>query len=145
MSKKRLSDDRMNIIAQNGNEGLHYEKCGGDISITCEPIPPLVDALDQRDKAAERKATPIYSAFEFFPDAMWELGKVIAAGQNQWIDGETSSPVWDRSKSNQHMQSLTRHLVDHASGELIDDDGCYHLGKIIWRACAMLQELKEKE
>ena len=86
-----------------------------------------------------RKTNYIYSILEFFPDAIRAMGDVIGAGQTQHIDGATSSPVWDKSKSNQHMQSLSRHLVDYASGIDKDDDGTPHLAKIAWRALAQLQ------
>ena len=86
-----------------------------------------------------RKTTFIYSAMEFFPDAFRALGDAVGAGQTQHIDGATESPVWDRTKSNQHMQSLSRHLIDYAQGIKLDDDNTYHLAKIIWRAMAQLQ------
>ena len=93
-------------------------------------------------KDQERKSTFIYSALEFFPDAIRELGRAIAAGQDQHIrdNGETQSPQWDRSKSNQHMQSLLRHATDYAAGEEIDEDGTYHLSKMVWRCLAQLQQ-----
>ena len=92
-------------------------------------------------KDSDRKSTFVYSAFEFFPDALMELGRAISAGQDQHIrdNGETQSPQWDRTKSNQHMQSMARHMVDYAKGVEIDTDGTYHLSKIVWRALAQLQ------
>ena len=90
-------------------------------------------------KDNQRKSMPIYSILRFFPLAIKQLARTIMAGQDQHIDGSVSEPKWDRDKSNQHMQSLTRHLTDYAEGEAIDDDGIPHLAKIAWRALAQLQ------
>ncbi|MDA7991726.1 MAG: DUF5664 domain-containing protein [Pirellulales bacterium] len=94
----------------------------------------------------ERKEIYVYSIFRFFPDAMLELGKVIGSGQTQHIDNnDTGEPMWDRNKSFQHMQSLTRHLVDYAKDEKKDEDGTYHLARVVWRALAQLQVDLEKD
>ena len=96
-------------------------------------------------KDNQRKSMPIYSILRFFPLAIKQLARTIMAGQDQHIDGETQEPQWDREKSNQHMQSLTRHLTDYASGETIDDDGIPHLAKVAWRALAQLQMDEEAD
>lgn len=94
----------------------------------------------------EHKRVFIYSIFEFFNLAMEEFGKNIAAGQDKWIDGEVSSPKWDRNRSNQHMQSLSRHLLAYSKGEKVNkEDGTYHLAAILFRAAAQLQLDLEKE
>ena len=134
MSKKLFSEEVAKRMKEEELE-YHYNVMRaypGDIEVTMDE--PYVSDVD------ERKSVFIYSAFEFFPHSFQELGKVIGAGQAQHISGETESPVWDREKSNQHMQSLARHLADYASGEKMDDDGTYHLAKIAFRCLAQLQQ-----
>jgi len=96
------------------------------------------------DKAAERKATPIYSGvLAYFPDVLGEVAKASLAGNKQHLDGQPLH--WDRSKSKDQLDAATRHLIDHAKGNIIDDDGCYHLAKSIWRLMAQLQLIIENE
>lgn len=96
------------------------------------------------DKAAERKATPIYSGvLAYFPDALAEVSKASLAGNKQHLDGQPLH--WDRSKSKDQLDAATRHLIDHAKGEIMDDDGCYHLSKCAWRILAQLQLLIESK
>ena len=95
-------------------------------------------------KAEVRKATPVFSGvLAYFPDALKEVSKASLAGNKQHLEG---TPLhWDRSKSTDQLDALTRHLIDHASGEIIDDDGVYHLAKVCWRGLAQLQLLVEQQ
>lgn len=100
--------------------------------------------LEKVDKKSDRKSYPLYSGvIKYFPDALLELSKVSVAGNKQHENGDELE--WDRGKSNDHLDSLMRHLADHAKGGYIDDDGLYHISKVAWRACAALQEFIEKE
>ena len=51
---------------------------------------------------------------------------------------------WDRSKSGDELDALTRHLLDHSINP-VDDDGVLHLTKVAWRALAALQKELEKK
>lgn len=86
---------------------------------------------------AERKSTPVYmGVLKYFPDALKEVAKCSAAGNNQH---HPDKPLhWDKSKSNQHLDSLSRHLIDSSVTDL-DTDGVLHLAKVAWRALAALQ------
>ena len=108
------SEERQRVIAQNGNNGEHYE--------TNE----------------ERKDTPIFSGvLKYFPDALKEVAKCSLVGNNQH---HAEKPLhWDRSKSGNEYDSLTRHLID-SSNEDYDIDGTLHKAKIAWRALAGLQK-----
>ena len=108
------SEERQRVIAQNGNNGEHYE--------TNE----------------ERKDTPIFSGvLRYFPDALKEVAKCSFIGQQQ--HNPNKPLAWDRSKSSNEYDSLTRHLID-SSNEDYDIDGTLHKAKIAWRALAGLQK-----
>ena len=97
-----------------------------------------------KTKAQVRKDTPIYTGvLAYFPDALAEVCKASQAGNKQHLDG---TPLhWDRTKSMDQMDSLTRHLIDCAKGIEFDDDGVRHLAKVAWRALAQLQLIIEKK
>jgi hypothetical protein len=96
------------------------------------------------DEAKKRKATPIYSGVIcYFPDALAEIARVSKAGNDQHHKGEPLH--WDRNKSTDELDALTRHLTDHAKGNIYDTDGQRHLAKCAWRALAMLQKEIENE
>ena len=108
-------EKRMNIIAQNGNEGTHYEK-----------------------EEVNRKDIPVFSGvLKYFPDALKEVAKASLAGQKQ--HNPDKPLAWDRSKSGNEYDCLSRHLVD-ATVEDYDTDGVLHLAKVAWRALAGLQK-----
>ena len=143
---------RMAIIAQNGNSGLNYEQdmLSGfnksaeqleaireeerrgvqDIDIVYEEVKPT-------DKAADRKATPVFSGvLKYFPNALKEVSKCSKAGNDQH---HPDKPLhWDMDKSKDEYDALTRHLIDHTINP-IDDDGMLHLTKVAWRALAGLE------
>lgn len=92
--------------------------------------------------AKDRKQTPVFSGvLRYFPRAL----KAVA--QNSRIGNEQHNPGaplhWDRSKSGDELDALTRHLLDAGT---IDDDGVRHSTKICWRALANLEkELEQAE
>jgi hypothetical protein len=109
-----IAEERLKVIAQNGNNGEHYE--------TNE----------------ERKDTPVFSGvLAYFPDALKEVAKCSFAGQQQ--HNPDKPLAWDRSKSGNEYDSLTRHLLD-SSKEDFDTDGTLHKAKVAWRALAGLQK-----
>ena len=90
----------------------------------------------------KRKETPIFSGvLAYFPDALKEVAKCSFAGQNQ--HNPEKPLAWDRSKSGNEYDSLTRHLIDSCSEDL-DTDGTLHKAKIAWRALAGLQKHLEE-
>jgi len=75
----------------------------------------------------------------YFPDACLELSRTSLAGNKQH---HPDKPLhWDRTKSNDHLDALVRHLIQ--AGQ-IDDDGIRHSAKVAWRALANLQLEIEK-
>ena len=113
-----IAEERLKVIAQNGNNGEHYE--------TNE----------------ERKDTPVFSGvLAYFPDALKEVAKCSFAGQQQ--HNPNKPLAWDRSKSGNEYDSLTRHLID-SNNEDYDTDGTLHKAKVAWRALAGLQKHLEK-
>lgn len=94
--------------------------------------------------AQDRKALPVFTGvLKYFPDALLEVTKASIAGNNQHLKGQPLH--WDRNKSQDQMDALTRHLLDYARGEEFDDDGVRHLTKIVWRGLAFLQLTLDKE
>lgn len=91
--------------------------------------------------ADERKALSIYSGvLRYFPDALAEVARCSKKGNDQHNPG---LPLhWDRSKSTDELDALTRHLVEAGT---IDTDGIRHSAKVAWRALANLQKEIEKE
>lgn len=91
--------------------------------------------------AEERKKAPVYSGvLNYFPDAILEVAKVSYIGNQQH---HPDKPLhWDRSKSTDELDALTRHLID--AGKL-DTDGVRHSAKVAWRALANLQKEIEND
>ena len=91
----------------------------------------------------ERKDTPVFSGvLAYFPDALKEVAKCSFAGQQQ--HNPDKPLAWDRSKSGNEYDSLTRHLLD-SSKEDFDTDGTLHKAKVAWRALAGLQKHLENQ
>ena len=143
---------RMAIIAQNGNSGLNYEqdmlsgfnKSAEQLEAIREEerrgvqdIDVVYEVIKPTDKAADRKATPVFSGvLKYFPNALKEVAKCSQAGNDQH---HPDKPLhWDMDKSTDEYDALTRHLIDHTINP-IDDDGMLHLTKVAWRALAGLE------
>ena len=88
-----------------------------------------------------RKQTPIYSGvLKYFPDAIREVARCSYAGNEQH---NPNTPLhWDRSKSGDELDALTRHLLEAGT---IDSDGIRHSAKVAWRALANLQKEIEND
>lgn len=98
------------------------------------------DDFDERLKQTNRKTMPVFSGvLKYFPDAIREVAKTSWIGNQQH---HPNKPLhWDRSKSGDELDALTRHLME--AGE-IDTDGIRHSAKVAWRSLANLQkELEE--
>ena len=93
------------------------------------------------NSAQERKNTPVYSGtLKYFPNALKEVAKASYQGQQQH---NPNMPLhWDRAKSGDELDALTRHLIDHSVNP-IDEDGVLHLSKVAWRALAALEKYLE--
>ena len=92
-------------------------------------------------EAKKRKETPIFSGvLRYFPDAI----KAVAQCSFKCNDQHNpNTPLhWDRSKSSDELDALTRHLMDAGT---MDDDGVRHSAKVAWRALANLQKEIENE
>ena len=88
----------------------------------------------------ERKETPIFSGvLMYFPDAIREVARVSFIGQKQ--HNPDKPMFWDRTKSKNELESLTRHLMEVGT---FDNDGIRHSAKVAWRALANLQKEIEK-
>lgn len=91
--------------------------------------------------SAERKCIPITSGvLDYFPLAIAEVAKASYAGNQQHHEG--SALHWDKSKSTDHSDCISRHLIDRGK---YDSDGIKHSAKLAWRALALLQIELENE
>ena len=90
-----------------------------------------------------RKEQPVYSGvLKYFPNAIKYVSVVSKKGNDQH---HPDKPLhWDKSKSTDEPDALVRHLIDHSVNP-VDDDGVYHLGKVAWRALAMLERYLSDE
>ena len=87
-------------------------------------------------EASERKDVPIYSGvLMYFPDAIAAVAECSKQGNDQHNPGQPLH--WDRSKSGDELDALTRHLMEAGT---IDSDGIRHSAKVAWRALASLQK-----
>jgi hypothetical protein len=128
------NDSRNRAIATNGNEGTNYE----DLFI---PEFKHYRDSDLPDIASERKATPVFSGvLAYFPDAINDIAKCSWAGQQQ--HNPNKPLAWDRSKSGDELDALSRHLLDAGT---FDTDGIRHSAKVAWRALANLQKEIERD
>ena len=124
--EENAKNKRINIIAQNGKDGYNY-------CLNEEP----------KETNEERKDTPVFSGvLGYFPDALKEVAKCSFTGQQQ--HNPNKPLAWDRSKSGNEYDSLTRHLID-SNNEDYDTDGTLHKAKIAWRALAGLQKHLENK
>ena len=95
----------------------------------------------QQETAKQRKDTPVFSGvLRYFPDALKDVARASKAGNDQ--HGNGTELHWDRSKSGDELDALTRHLLDAGT---IDTDGIRHSAKIAWRALANLQKEIERD
>jgi len=95
----------------------------------------------KNQEAEDRKNTPVFSGvLNYFPDAIKEIARVSLAGNKQHHPDEPLH--WDRNKSTDELDALTRHLIDAGS---LDTDGIRHSAKVAWRALANLQKELENE
>lgn len=91
-------------------------------------------------EARARKAVPIYSGvLRYFPDALAAVAELSRVGNEQHNPGKPLH--WDRSKSGDELDALTRHLLEAGT---VDTDGVRHSCKLAWRALANLQKELER-
>jgi hypothetical protein len=86
--------------------------------------------------AEERKAAPVYSGFiKYFPKAIVAVAQLSKVGNDQHNAGKPLH--WDRSKSGDELDALTRHLIQAGT---VDTDGIRHSTKVVWRALSNLEK-----
>lgn len=96
----------------------------------------MKDGNPKDNEAQKRKDTPIFSGvLKYFPLAIAEVSRVSLAGNRQHHPNEPLH--WDRSKSKDELDALTRHLMDAGT---FDTDGQRHSAKVAWRALANLEK-----
>ncbi len=130
--------DRTRHAAGNYFKTKAEARASMEAKLTAEYNKANIDGLKETTDltAAERKATPVYSGFmKYFPLAMQEVARCSVGGNQQ--HNPDKQLHWDRSKSGDELDALTRHLLD--AGKL-DSDGLRHSAKVAWRAMANLEK-----
>ncbi len=120
--------------AEMTHEGLKYV----EVSNTNHELDNLNHEI--KSKAQKRKDIPVFSGvLNYFPDAILAIASCSKKGNDQH---NPNKPLhWDRSKSGDEKDALTRHLIESGT---IDTDGIRHSTKVAWRSLANLQkELEE--
>jgi hypothetical protein len=90
-----------------------------------------------------RKALPIFDGVLcYFPDALLEVARVSAQGNQQHNPGEPLH--WARGKSMDQFNTALRHMMDHRAFKTpydgkFDGQPVWHLAKAAWRILAALQ------
>ena len=93
------------------------------------------------DEAQQRKDTPVFSGvLNYFPEAIADVARCSKVGNDQHNPGKPLH--WDRSKSGDELDALTRHLIQAGT---TDTDGIRHSTKVAWRALANLQKELERD
>ncbi len=106
--------------------GLPWEKYEADVPVKAPITSP----------AQARKDTPVFSGvMKYFPKAILEVARCSKAGNDQHNPGKDL--FWDRSKSGDELDALTRHLLEAGT---MDTDGIRHSAKVAWRALANLEK-----
>lgn len=104
-----------------------------------EAMKPNPDPREDRDY---RKARPVTSGvLDYFPLAIAEIARISALGNAQH-NPNSARLHWERTKSNDHADTIGRHLSDRGSFGV---DGARHTANLGWRALAMVQEEMEAE
>jgi hypothetical protein len=99
------------------------------------PFEALVRAALPTDAKA-RKAVPVHSGvLKYFPRALAAVAELSRIGNEQHNPGKPLR--WDRSKSGDELDALTRHLLEAGT---VDTDGVRHSTKVAWRALANLEK-----
>ena len=89
----------------------------------------------------KRKEIAVYSGvLKYFPDAIKEVARCSYRGNQQ--HNPNTKLHWDRSKSGDELDALSRHLLDAGT---FDSDGIRHSAKVAWRALANLQKEIEND
>ena len=89
---------------------------------------------------AMNKAPIVGGVLDYFPDAIEDVAYVSLVCNEQHNPGVPMH--WDRTKSQDEVGSLMRHLMLRGKRDL---DGCRHSAKVAWRALALLQKEIEDE
>ena len=107
----------------------------------CAELEREVISHPKEDVAQARKETPVFSGvLSYFPDAIKAIAQCSFIGNEQH---NPNTPLhWDRSKSGDELDALTRHLIDAGT---LDTDGIKHSTKVAWRALANLQKEIEND
>ena len=139
VSETQLKTDSFRVI-RNDKFYCHFIQ-----KTDCKILKNIVDAKTRKvetkpSEAQLRKEMPIYTGvLNYFPDALRAVAKASFAGQQQ--HNPDKPLAWDRSKSGDELDALTRHLLEAGT---VDTDGILHSTKVAWRALANLQKEIER-
>ena len=110
---------------------VNYSTCSVTTKI---PGPSAEDGSSRADRYNSGK--PKLSFMLDFPNAMEMMADVADYGAKKY-----SLHNWKKGLPVRKIaDSLLRHLTDYMNGEDVDEESlCYHLGHIVWNACALAE------
>jgi hypothetical protein len=95
------------------------------------------------EDSAARKQYPLFTGpLMYFPAALAAVAKLCKDGNDKHNPGEPMHHA--RGKSNDHPDTILRHLLDAHEGSGRDAQGTPHVVNAAWRALALCQEWLEK-
>ena len=145
---KFMEDEWNQYISHNSGMSINdmmvneAKACNGECDdCGCAELEKEFISHPKEDVAQSRKETPVFSGvLNYFPDAIRQVAQCSFVGNQQH---NPDKPLhWDRSKSGDEKDALTRHLLEAGT---IDTDGIRHSAKVAWRALANLQKEIEND
>ncbi len=132
---------RIDVIGQNGNDGLHYNSdCNGQCRTNAEHIERHANGLGcMGDQFVKHDSAKIKFSL-IPPECLIELAKHVSYGAKKYKPDN-----WKKVDSvDRYYDALMRHIEAWRSGETYDEDGKIHLVAVFTNACFLLWfELKK--
>lgn len=139
--------DRMDVIGQNGNDGLHYKHLEMVYGNGGEEQDP--DGIDPHSGGAKLDAGKprVGLVLGGFARALREVSKVGTFGANKYSADGWKSVAGGMER---YTDAMLRHFMDEAAGEAVDKDSqCLHAAQVAWNALArlefILQEMDDED
>jgi len=134
--------DRMDVIGQNGNDGLHYKHLEMVYGNGGEEQDP--DGIDPHSGGAKLDAGKprVGLVLGGFARALREVSKVGTFGANKYSADGWKSVAGGMER---YTDAMLRHFMDEAAGEAVDKDSqCLHAAQVAWNALARLEFILEE-
>jgi hypothetical protein len=102
--------------------------------------------MGMSNDSQKRKGQPLFTGvLMYFPDALLAVSEHSRRGGEKHTPGQPLH--WDKSKSSDHADCVSRHLLDIGPNwDGVDEEtGSFHAVALCWRSLALLQTLLDKK